>query len=76
MKGLTIKFEEATLKWLKAEARASRKKVGALVREWIEERRRGAMKGHTVHEVASDLAGILEGGGISATNKRKKFRRP
>jgi len=70
---MTIKFDEATLVWLRRQARASKKKVGALVREWVEERRSSNVR--TVFDLTSDLVGCLEGPAQSAMNERRKFKR-
>ena len=73
MKVITVKLPESTLRRLKAEAQATGRTVGALVRERVDtppERLSG-----TVHDLAADLAGSVEGTRRSATNARRKFRR-
>jgi hypothetical protein len=74
MKGITVKLPETTLRRLREEARATGRSVGALIRERLE----GAplRSPRTVHNLAADLAGCLDGGQKSATNDRRKFVRP
>ncbi len=74
MRAITVKLPEETLHRLDREARASGRSVAALIRERLEvtpEDRAGS-----VHAVAAHLAGSLAGGRKSATNERRRFRRP
>ena len=74
MKGITIKLPEATLRRLRHEARATGRSIADLVRGRLDTLPpRGAL---SVHEIATDLAGSLEGGRKSATNRRRRFVRP
>ena len=73
MKVISVKLPESTLRRLKAEAQATGRTVGALVRERVDTPiERGA---RTVHDLAADLAGSISGSRRSATNARRKFRR-
>lgn len=75
MRGMTVKFPEETLAWLKAEATARGRKLGTFLRELVEERRAHGAAGDSVHAMTADLAGSLKGSRSSATNDRRKFRR-
>jgi hypothetical protein len=73
MKGITVKLPEATLRRLKAEARATGRSVAALVRERVETPASEVLG--SVWEKTSDLAGSVEGSRRPATNDRRRFRR-
>lgn len=73
MRGITVKLEETTIAWLRAEASKSGRSVGALIREWVHEHR--AESKTSVLDLTQDLAGCLAGSTASATNARTKFRR-
>ncbi|MDP1915126.1 MAG: hypothetical protein Q8L14_02690 [Myxococcales bacterium] len=75
MRGMTVKFPEETLAWLKAEANARGRKLGTFLRELVEERRAGSAPSDSVHAMTADLAGSQKGSRASATNDRRKFRR-
>lgn len=75
MRGMTVKFPEATLAWLKAEAAARGRKLGTFLRELVEERREQGAAGDSVHAMTADLAGSQKGSRRSATSDRRKFRR-
>jgi ribbon-helix-helix CopG family protein len=74
MKGITIKLPEATLRRLKAEARATGRTVASLVRERVETP--VAEAPGSVWARSSDLAGSVAGSRRPATNDRRRFRRP
>ncbi len=73
MKGITIKLPEAVALKLKEQARQSGRSVAALIRERIEV---APGASGSVYAMSADLAGSLSGRRLSATNARKKFRRP
>lgn len=73
MKGLTIKLTEELHRRLAAEARASGRSLGAVIRGKLEGETPASS--NTVHERAADLAGTLSGSRRTATNDRRKFRR-
>lgn len=73
MKGITIKLPEALAQQLREQARQSGRSVAALIRERIETPPRN---GTSVYAASADLAGSLAGRRVSATNARKRFRRP
>lgn len=75
MRGVTIKFPEETLEWLKVEAAARGRKLATFLRELVEERRGASEPSGSVHALTSDLAGSLKGSRVPATNARRKFRR-
>lgn len=75
MRGMTVKFPEETLAWLKSEAEARGRKLGTFLRELVEERRAQAQKADSVHALTADLAGSLAGSRASATNERRRFKR-
>lgn len=73
MKGITIKLPEATLRRLRQEARETGRSLASLVRDRLESpETHGA---GSVHALASDLAGSLEGSRRAATNERGRFGR-
>jgi predicted DNA-binding protein len=72
MKVVSVKLPEATLKRLREEAQATGRSVGAILRERAEA---AVNVPASVHDMASDLAGSLEGSRRSATNARRRFRR-
>lgn len=72
MKGITIKLPEATVRQLRKQAHECGRTVAALVRELVEA---PPHSGGSVYAITSDLAGILPGGRLPATNARAKFRR-
>lgn len=73
MKGLTIKLPADVAQRLQDEAQRSGRSMAAIVRD----RLAGTYPGRpTVFAAASGLAGSLAGPTRSATNARKKFRRP
>jgi hypothetical protein len=73
MRGITIKLPEATLRRLREEARATGRTLAAVVRDRLE-----SSSAHTesFYSLTADLAGSLEGRPLSATNSRRKFRKP
>jgi hypothetical protein len=73
MRALTVKLREETVLRLKKEARASGRTVTDLVRDRIEA---PPDEGASVFALTADLAGKLAGSRRSATNHRRKFRRP
>jgi predicted transcriptional regulator len=73
MKAITIKLSDATLRRLRQEARETGRSVASLVRDRLETSSDPA--GESVHALASDLAGCLEGSRRAATNERRRFRR-
>ncbi len=73
MKGITIKLPEAVVQQLREQARQSGRSVAALIRERIEGE---SPDGATVYAVSADLAGSVAGSRRSATNARRRFRRP
>jgi predicted DNA-binding protein len=73
MKGITIKLSEETLKRLEQEARATGRSVAAIIRERVEAK---AVAADSVYALTHDLAGGLAGSHKSATNDRRKFKRP
>lgn len=75
MKGITIKFPEAALRRLRLEAREAGRTIAGLVRERVERTARPDAAA-SVHSVTADLAGSLAGRRRSATNARRRFRRP
>jgi hypothetical protein len=74
MKGITIKLPDATLQQLRSQARKSGRSVAALVRERVETALPD-QAGDSIFALTSDLAGVLDGHQLPATNKRPKFRR-
>jgi hypothetical protein len=78
MRGITIKLPETTLQALAAEARASGRSIAAVVRSRLDTpRAAGEGAGDSsVYALAGDLVGVLAGSRRSATNERRKFRRP
>ena len=72
MKGITIKLPASTLKRLEQEARSSGRSVAAVIRDRVEAQ---PAAGDSVYALTHDLAGSVSGGGKSATNERRKFRR-
>jgi hypothetical protein len=73
MKGITIKLPEALARQLREQARQSGRSVAALIRERIEAPPR---EGGSVYGISPDLAGILSGKRLPATNARARFGRP
>jgi hypothetical protein len=73
MKGITIKLPDATMRRLRARARATGQPVSALIRSRLEGSDNET--GETVHGIASDLAGSLTGPRRAASNDRRRFRR-
>jgi hypothetical protein len=73
MRGITVKFSEATLRRLQRQAREAGRSVAALVRDRVE----GAWdrEDGSVYRATADLAGSLAGPRRSATNARRRFRR-
>lgn len=74
MKGITIKLPASTLQRLRDEARATGRSVAAIVRERVDAR--PGTTTESVHALAADLAGSLAGRRRTATNARRRFRRP
>lgn len=74
MKVIAVKLPEETIGRLKEEARATGRTVASLLRERLEAPPEAGPR--SVHDLTADLAGCLEGGRRSATNRRRKFRRP
>ena len=72
MKGITIKLPESTLRRLRKEARETGRSLAALIRDRLEA---SSPDAGSVHALASDLAGSLEGSRRAATNERRRFRR-
>ena len=69
-----MKLPEATLRWLRQEARRRRRSVAALIRERLEVSPSPSIR-QSVYEITSDLAGSVGGGREAATNNRRKFVR-
>lgn len=72
MKGITIKLPDSVARQLREQARQSGRSIAALIRERIEVPPRDG----SVYAVSADLAGSLAGHRESATNARRRFRRP
>jgi predicted transcriptional regulator len=72
MKGITIKLPEAVVRQLKEQARQSGRSIAALIRERIAAPPSVAS---SVYAISADLAGSLDGSGVPAANRRRRFRR-
>lgn len=75
MNGVTVRFPETTLAWLKREAAARGRTPGTFLRELVEERRARGAANDSVHGMTADLAGSQNGSRSAATNDRRKFGR-
>jgi predicted DNA-binding protein len=73
MKAITVKLPEETLQRLREEASATGRTVAALIRERLEPSPQ--QTGSSVHALAGDLAGRVNGSRKPATNERRRFRR-
>lgn len=72
MQGITIKLPAEVLSRLREQAGRTGRSVATLVRERVEA---SPSQNDSVFAITSDLAGILDGGQRSATNRRRKFSR-
>jgi hypothetical protein len=75
MKGITIKLSPQTLRRLREEAAATGRSVASLVRHRLEDRRDNESV-VSVYGLTADLAGSVAGPRRSATNSRRRFRKP
>jgi len=74
VKGITVKLPESTLRRLRQQAQSSRRSVAALIRDRVE--RLPDEGADSVYTLTSDVAGALKGPRRSATNARRRFRKP
>ena len=75
MRGITIKFTEETLEWLRVEANARGRRLATFLRDLVEEKRDAEQASASVFSLTADLAGSQKGSRASATNARRKVRR-
>jgi predicted transcriptional regulator len=73
VKGITVKFSDATLERLRKEARAAGRSVSAMIRDCVDNQH--DRKSRSVYELTADLAGSVRGGRRPASNHRRRFRR-
>lgn len=72
MKSISIKLPEALLDRLRKEAEEKGESLSSLIRLRLHD---SPEDGETVHDLAGDLAGSVEGSRLAATNDRPRFSR-
>jgi hypothetical protein len=77
MRSITVRLLEAMHRALAAEAQASGRSIAAVVRSRLEaSAARSSQSDPSVYARARDLAGVVAGSTASASNDRRRLRRP
>ena len=72
--GITIKFDEAQLRWIRGQAKARRCSKALVIRELVDQKR-SAVNGMSLHDQMLDLCGALKGSKDLSTRKLTRYGR-